>query len=476
MARTAPFLAVLLLAGAGGLAMAAGALGQGSGSGTDNPDLLRGSVGVGCTPGTLCHFPPFDPSAVALAPSYPLSMPSSVQPAAVPPAASGDRVAPATITPLRATAPIYIPDEGLPRPFDAEYALTLRGAYVRSDGRDRFELLAIPQVNIARSAAATDFALAAQAGFVAPSQGDARLSEASLDASALHRLSPSAGLSFDASLDFSRDDANGLTIAEADVAQAPDRIGARFDAAYAQRFGQFDVVASAGLSRQWVGETRFTDGSTASNAGEEVFAYGGGMRLGYQVTPIVGAFVSGAVEREDFIAPDADLGVARSGTLYELRTGLTGTWSDRVTLEASIGSAWRDYDSSAIADSQGWLYGVSVAYAPTTTTEFSAALDTRLDAGRGTAGASEIYDLTLAARYRVNPWLALRASALAGWDVPVDGSAATERYGAGAGADFVLGPRTIADIDYSYGWRNDADADPAVRDEHRISAGLTLRY
>lgn len=474
MPRAAAPLAVLLLAGAGTIAFAALAMAQGDGSATDNPDLLRGPVGVGCRPGTLCHFPPIDPNA----PQRPVAPIVIAQPAVPPTPAPAimPAVSPTATDSFVASPPMGVPFAEPSREWDTEYALSLRGAYVRSDAGERFELLAIPEIALSREALATDIGIGASATVIAPNTSDARLGAADIGASVTHRLSPGAALNFDASLEFTEDDPSGLTVEDVDVDSAPQTIDGAVSLAYGQRLGQFDLVASGDLSRRWVGDTTLGDGSRVDNSDDDVFGYGAGLRVGYAVTPIIGTFVSGRAGREDYSNPDADLGVSRSGADYTLRGGITGNWSDVVTLEASVGSGWRDFDNSALEDAQSWLYGAAIGFAPNSTTQLVASLDTRLSGGSGTSGASTSYDAALEATHRINPWLALRANVSAGWDVPVDGSATTRTSGLGTGADIAIGPHTSATLDYGYGWREDPNAVDPSREEHRISGGITLGY
>ncbi|RDE08397.1 outer membrane beta-barrel protein [Pelagibacterium lacus] len=469
MLRPAHIFAVLCLAGTGSAGFAALALAQGEGSGTDNPDLLRGSYAAGCAPGTLCDFPQVD-----------LFAPPIVRPMPLPAAPA---VAPAPLLPPVAAMPATLPmlpiEAGAIQPrteWEGAYALGLRGAYVRTGSEERFELLAIPQISFSRAAAATRYDFDANATIVAPDSSDMRLGGAGVSGTIEHRLAPGAALVFNADLDIEQDAPDGLGVDEANVAQAPTTLSGGVSAAYGQRFGQFDLTLSAGLSNRWMEPTLLADGTMRDNAYRSALAYEGGLRLGYAATPILGTFVSGEIGREDYLAADPDLLASRSGMVASLRAGVTGNWSDVITAEASIGTSWRDYDSPLVRDAQAWLYGVSLGFAPTSTTQFTAGFETELAAGSGASGADAVYLASLAAHHRINPWLALRASASAQWDVPVDGSATARTYGAGLGTELAIGPHASAEFDYGYGWRDDGDPAAPPRDEHRISGGVTLRY
>ena len=476
MSRIASKLTALALAGAGTLGVASWAMAQGDGSGTDNPDLLRGSLGVGCPAGTLCDFPPTNLMA---APA--LQLAGSISPGP----------APAPIVPNAQIASEVVAAEPQPRPvptssgfdvspvnvtsWDFGYGIGVRGVYVRRDGDEDYELVVTPQVSASRQGASTLVDLGASADLVAPRDGEARVGGANVEGTVAYRLSPSAGLAFDGTLSVSQDDPDGIATEQANVAEAPRSVTGSVGGAYSQRLGKLDTTVSAGLSRSWTDVTRLEDGSEISNAEEAYWGYEGGLRLGYAISPIVTVFADGDVGRTDYNARDPDAGARRSSWDYALRAGVTANWSDVVTAEASVGSGWRDFDSSAFDDARTWLYGVALGYGPNPTTQLRLALDTTLDAGSGAEGADTVYALSAQGSYRVNSWVALRADASAQWDVPVDGGATTRRYGAGVGADWTVGPHATASLDYDYGWREDPDAAESTRDEHRVSGGVTLR-
>tara|TARA_R100000365_G_scaffold1841_1_gene6094 strand:- start:327 stop:1736 length:1410 start_codon:yes stop_codon:yes gene_type:complete len=462
-------LLVLLLAGTGALTGASMALGQGDGSGTDNPDLLRGSLGVGCQPGTLCQFPATDLVVPVALPAEPLPLiaPPPVTTEA-PPAAPAAEPMPAAMT-----APVSTDtaDWG-----ELGYGVALRGAYVRSGATERFEMLAIPSVSYSRSGGRTDLALDASATLVAPQSDDPRVGATNVSTDIVHRLSPSAGLAFNADLSLSQDAPDGLSTEEADLASAPVIVSGTAGLGYTHRFGNFTVTGAGEIARDWVGEAVQIGGTVIDNSHEASTRYGGELRVGYELTPVVGIFGQGRAGRTEFDGIDPDLGASRSGDDFELRGGISANWSDVLILEASVGSGWRTFDTDAVPQAQTWVYGASIGYRPTTTTEFTASFDTELTPGQGGSGASATYEVGLDARHRANSWLALRASAGAQWVVPEDGSATSRSYSAGLGADFTLGQHTTATLDYDYGLREDPAAAVASRDEHRISGGVSLQY
>lgn len=470
MGRNLYRIAAILLAGSSFAGGSAQALAQGNGSGTDNPDLLRGPLGFSCSPGTLCDVPASD--LVAQPVSAPLTL---AAPVSAPPAATTGFAQPATPVAAPAVSPHPIVDSG---GFgDLHYGMSLRGAYVRTDAHERFELIAIPEFGLSRHGGATDLDVDASLNIVLPTDSDARVSRAELGATVEHRLSPSAGLSFDTGLALHQDDPTGLTVDDADVAIAPQTLTGHAQMGYVQRFGRFNAGATLELSRNWVGDTTRIDGTTFSNDGDSYTRYEGGVRVGYAVTPLIEVFGAGEAGRSEFDAVDPGLGVFRTSSDLVLRGGIAANWQDVLTLEASVGSGWRQYDAAGLADAQSWLYAASLGYQATATTRFTTSFETDLTPGHGAyGGAITRYGLDLGVRHIANSWLTLRGNAGAAWLVREDGSEDGRRYNAGLGAELVLGPHSTATLDYDYAVREDYGATPTERDEHRISAGVSLRY
>ena len=471
MGRTAHIAVALILTG-GALGGISAALAEGEGSGTDNPDLLRGSLGVGCPPGTLCHFPRTD---LAATPVLPASQPA---PLPVPPPAAIPSP-PLAVTPETPVMPPVFVAPAISAPSSAgdfSYGMALRGAYVRSGSDERFEMLAIPRVGFSRAAGATDTAFEASATLVGPQSGEPRIGAAEGSAEIVHRLSPSSGLAFNADLAFSQDDPRGLGTDRAGLAEAPVELAGSLGAAYSQTLGRLNATGTVGLTREWVGPSRLANGTGIDNTEEASTRYEGALRLGYALSPIVEAFAEASAGRTLFDAVDPGIGASRTGTDYALRGGIAASWTDTVTLEASIGSGWRSYDAAGLAGARSWLYGASLGWRPNGTTQLTASLDTELTPGADGTGASTLYRAGLEASHIANSWLGLRASAGLDWIAPEEGSAASRVWSAGVGADIAIGPHTSATLDYAYGLREDPDAADPRRDEHRVSGGISLQY
>jgi hypothetical protein len=460
-------LRALLLAGALGAFPAGLAYGQGDGSFTDNPDLLRGSFSPFCEPAMLCHYnevPP--PPVTAVAPPVPGPLVLTEQ---QPPAIA----APPAPPPLYDTA-IY---PATPSPvWRATYGVALRGSFVHSGGANRYEALLIPNAGMRYDGQGTQAAITGSATIVQPYRDEARIGAASVEGNLGHALGPTTRLDLDGVIAVSQDDPRGLDVVPSGAMTAPLEFRASADAALTQQFGRFDLTGSVGVVRNQTGETRLAGGGVIDNSGRDRTRLSGGMRLGYRLTPIFGVFVSGDAAREEFDRISPDIGVSRSGWDYALRGGITANWHDTTTFEASIGSGWRTYDAAALAESQSQLYAVAFGYSPDPSLRLRAAFDTAIEPGTGGVVASVDHTLSLEVAYKINQWLGLRGTASGSWSEAQGTGALTRRYAAGVGADLALGPHSDFTIDYGYGWRGDPVAVPEVATEHRVSAGVSLQY
>ncbi|WP_404402263.1 outer membrane beta-barrel protein [Pelagibacterium halotolerans] len=460
----------LLVTGAAGFAVP-GAFAQGDGSGTDNLDLLRTGYGSDfCEPAMLCHTARegAEGSSVTVQASGQAPTPQPVQPApAMPP-----RPAFAPQPALSDPAPRF--SEPVPL-FDTELSVTLRGSYAVEDGDSSYAASVTPgaQFSYARDDLAADLRLSA--GLVYVGDEAVEVEDGVAEFNLTRNFGSTRRLGLQAALAVGQEDPTGLD-ADADVETEPLRVSGNVDATLSQDFARANVTVSGGVLRETVSPTTLSDGTIVYNDAENLTAISGGVRLGYALTPIVGVFAAADVEREDFDAVSDDLGASRNGWNYALRGGFSGNWSDVVTLEASIGAGRRTFDDAALSTVDTVLYGAALGFNPDATTQLRLSFDTRIAPGTDGASATVNYALALEGDYTVNSWLGLRGSASALWQEAADSDAVIRTYQAGIGADVALGANTTLALDYGYGLKEDSEADPQISDEHRVSAGVTLRY
>lgn len=452
----------LLLCGAGLLAVASGAVAQGDGSDTDNAGLLRGTIAAGCRPGMLCDYAPeprrpaaAEPVVIAAPPASPVVESQSA------------------VLPSLYHSP---PQPDLTPAWDNTFGVSLRGSYVVSGDRRRYEAQIIPRFALDYEGRGARAGIGGELRLVQSSGGDARIGGAALDIAAGYRLRRDTAIEAGASLSFTQDDPDALSQQLDTVAVAPVEWTGAANAAVARRFGQFDARVSGEISRSETSETELTGGGTVNNSADNFTRYEGGLRLGYALTPVTSLFISSSASRDVFDTASPVTGISRTGWRYDLRAGASANWQDVTGLDVSVGRAWRRFDDPAISEAEAMVYGAALTFDPNRTTALRASFDTALTPGSNAPAASIDYTLALEARYKINTLVTLRGSASASWTDPADGSPSERRYSAGAGADLVLGKRSAMTLDYDYGWRDDPSATTPERSEHRVSAGVTLQY
>lgn len=456
-----------------------GALAQGDGSGTNNLDLLRTGYGSQfCETAMLCSAVRENasevvfvapPSAEPTQPQARAATASQLQ-ARPEPARSGPSASSSTLSDLAPRVSDSVP------PFETQLSVTLRGSYANGTSGPSYEAAIVPAIEVSRTGPASTTEMGTRAGLVYADDQTIRIGEGAADFDFTQAFGPSRRFGLQAALRASQDDPEGLDLSGTGVETAPLRVSGRLDATVAQTFSRARAELSAGVFRETVSPTQLEDGTVLDNTSENITALSGGIRLSYAVTPILGAFAVADVTREDFDSISPELAASRNGWRYALSGGVTGNWSDLVTLEASIGAGRRTFDDVRLAAVDAILYGAALGFNPDPATQLRLSFDTAIAPGTGARAATLDHTLALAAAYKVNSWLGLRASARALWQEATGSNAIIRRYGAGVGADVALGANSSLALDYAYDLREDASADPQTAEAHRISAGLTLRY
>lgn len=358
--------------------------------------------------------------------------------------------------------------------FDLDWSLALRGAYVRDGAGERFEALIIPSVTLTHETMRGGYELSAGAEVIRSSLDDYRL--------AALRASISGGRQFDALTDLTgrldlslTQDSPGDPGVPTDEALAPLIASVEAEAAVTRELGLFDATLRGTAARTVYGTTTLNDGTVLDNSTQDNWTASAGLRVGYAVTPIVTAFVDGSAGYQLYDQVSPIYLVALDAADYELRTGVSASWTSVLEAEASIGVGLRRFAEPSFADVVSTLYDASLTFRPDETLTLEANLSTSVGApGPDSGGAARVeYAAAADARYRVNTWLAWRASA--GWSyAALAGTTDAEsEYDVGTGLDYLFNEFTTLTADYAYNWAGD-NVDPAGEVEHRVTLGVTF--
>jgi hypothetical protein len=364
------------------------------------------------------------------------------------------------------------PFEGNGPYWQVDASIGLRGSYSVGTGGNSTEGSLLPSVTLTHEGRGWLVEANGAAEFSIDETGALGTPTGSAGISADYALDSLTVLSGDAAVALSQERPGGPGV-DPDIAVAPLELSASAEAAIARQFGRFTVTGSASAARDARGDTVLVDSSVVDNSAENSTTLGGGLRLAYELTPILSVFTEVGAGYEAFDAASPTLMTKLDGWTYSGAIGVSGDWRGVWRAEASIGLGLRDFNDPMLTDATTALYSASLTYTPNGVVEVTASFDTELTTPDvDTSAAAVEYSAGLDASYRVTRLVTLRAGA-EGTFSTLSGLPDTElSLSAGAGVDYRINDHLAVSADYLYA-RNQANSDP-VEDEHTLSVGVTL--
>jgi hypothetical protein len=366
---------------------------------------------------------------------------------------------------------------GLREPYDPffklDWSLALRGGYTKSNDGEQFDVLLAPSVSLDHTGSRSQINFDASAEVDQPVDGQIDVSALRLALSTGYVLDSATTLDANADLSITRDrpDTPGLATG---ISEAPQTIVGSVDGGVTRQFGRFNVGVTGEVTRSLYGDTTYADGTVIDNSDQDLWTVTGGLRLGFQATPIFEIFTQANLGREMFDRPSSVLLLKPDATNSSVKAGVVGQWSDVLTAEASAGLGLRRFDAASLGEVTSQLYDAKVSFNPDPTWRFTAGLATTVaPPGPDNGGLTKVeYAANADVNYTVNSWLVLRA--LADWNVSIyDGSDQSETgYGFGVGADYNLNAHTAVTADYGFEQAETVDDD--VEENHRVTVGVTV--
>ncbi|ODT77447.1 MAG: hypothetical protein ABS76_27060 [Pelagibacterium sp. SCN 64-44] len=387
--------------------------------------------------------------------------------------ADGERLLPGVYP----EAPVPLGDAGLREPydpfFDVDWSVALRGSYSRASSGERFDTRLAPKISLEHVGTRAAVRLDADAEVTRPN-GDGQISVTGL------RLGLEAGYDLDrdtrlvGSGDFTVSQGVAGTPGIASNVVSPARsVSGGGELGVTRRFGKLNIGLTGGLTRTVYGPTTLDSGALVDNWRQNYTAYDAGLRVGYQITPILEVFAEAGLGRDVFDnAPMA--GPRLDATNTSLRGGVTGRWNSGLEATVSTGLGLRRFDAAGLEEVTSQLYDAQIRYAPDSTWRLGAGFATTLaPTGPDGAGAARIaHAANASVDYKINSWLALRAGL--DWNTArFAGSPDTETgHGWRVGADYTLDARTAVTADYDYAYAESSRN--GVQDAHRVTMGVTV--
>ena len=355
-----------------------------------------------------------------------------------------------------------------------DWSVGLRGSYAASSLTGGKASLALtPEASLTLGGESSLTTYGAGSALVVDGTGQARVSDLHAGVTSRFQLGATTRVTGSVNGTWTQGDRDASDL-PANTLAAPMELDGTALGSITQDMGRVDATLTLEGERHVVGATTLDDLSSVDNTHKSYWQGGATLRLGYEITPLVGAFVEGEASAQKFDAADPTLLRFLDGREYQLRAGLSFTQGSVINAEASIGRGWLDYADAALTDPQSWVYNGRVTFKPDETVSLSGALETSLDPSAGAPGDTDV-GVTLSgdARYAINPWLTLRASA--GWDRTVTLGTGANSWGldAGVGVDYRSSRHVVWSADYAYG-RDYAPPTP-VNDTHTVAVGVRVQ-
>ncbi len=429
----------------------------GDGSSTDNPDLLRTS--------SVC--------------SAPCDKPQTDQPInlyAPPPVIDqGDRLVPgadAENAPLSALVPgqAGTPYEADAPWFETDWSVRLRGSYIESTEGVEALVRVEPEFSLIHASRSGEFTLETSAELNLDRDDTPRVSALDLSAEQVFALDRLSNLSLSGDISLSQGSINDPGVPD-EVTGMPIELEGSAALGADRQFGQLGLEASVDLTRKLMTSTQ-TDGGPQSNLDQQYWAYGGALRAGYQLTPILRPFVQTDAHFIRFDAPPASDPASLNGWDTNYLVGLEASWQDVLTAEVTAGLGTRQFQAGGQETLRSAVYGFNLDYVPDEALAIGAEFSTTLNPGNPDEGQprSVTYAASADVNYALNSWLTLRGSVGGDFTDPRPGTVHVLNYGAGVGADVALTDNSSLTFDYAYD-ESRTTAEPVER-AHEFALGL----
>jgi hypothetical protein len=358
--------------------------------------------------------------------------------------------------------------------FDVDWSVALRGSYTKATSGERFDIRLVPTVGLEHIGTRSAISFDGSAEIVRPSDdGNINITGLRLGLQTGYDLDSVTRLSGNANLSLTQATAGAPGLAT-NIVVAPQTITGGVDLGVTRQFGRFNVGVTGAMQRNIYGPTTLVGGVVTDNSEQNYWALDGGLRVGFEATPIFEVFGQAGIGRDIFDLPSTTLGAYPNATDATLKAGVTGRWSTVLEATASAGVGLRRFDAAGLGEVVTQLYDASITFTPDPTWRMTAGFATTVSPPGPSGGGTTRVDYSANAEvaYTVNSWLALRA--LADWNsASFVGSANTETgYGLGAGADYKVNAHTALSADYNFDHSNSSSN--GVQDAHQVTVGITL--
>lgn len=417
----------------------------GDGSATDNMYLVVPVEGSSCLPGILCTSP--DTVAANKATSAYVHTPA-----------------------VDVTA-VQFTEVGNPN-FKTDLAVELRGSFRTNGTTERFDVEMVPWARFKYFGPATEVTGAGELIVAPTADGERYLRGANVSGEVVHKLSSVSLLRGRVDVGY----ANSANAFDASAYElfGPDTTSASASVDYEHLFGQFEGQARLSGARIVSGQSQLITGDWRDNDQDSYTRIGAAGRLGYNWEEDVQAYGYVNVDQYNFDAESAFYKVSKDYTTVSGVIGLRKSFSQRLVTDAYVGVSQRYY---ARGDEEtGYKAGARLDYTVNDALGLRVSFDSDLSNETTITSTARDYTLSAAANYKINSLLSLQGDVNYTWTSSDVLSDDIERVSFNARGIYAFNDKTEARIGYGYRQKTDRRGNPAYKDEHRLTAGITVRY
>jgi hypothetical protein len=351
--------------------------------------------------------------------------------------------------------------------------LGLRGAYVSNNDGSHFETLVLPSFGMGMSGGRRSYDLSAGAEFSKSTKEPARINYLWGAFNGSYKLDAATNFDGKLTLDVGQSSINAPW-QEDDLANSSIGITLSGEGAVSRTLGRLTFSARGTGERAVFSADTLLDSTAVPMDHKNYWAAGGGLRVGYAMTPILGVFGDLYGSRQMFDRASPSLGLRQDNDTYVAKVGLTGKWENHLEIEGAVGLGLRRFADPGLAEVGSTQYEAKLTYTPNATLTMTAEAFYGLGDETVTSTQTTPIEAELLAglAYKLNPTVTLRGAA--GWNwAQKSGSADAEyEYAAGVGLDYIVNARTTLTADYTYTHGVREPNPPDI--EHRAVVGVTF--
>lgn len=215
----------------------------------------------------------------------------------------------------------------------------------------------------------------------------------------------------------------------------PERQSFGGGATLERRAGPLSALAAIDVERQIHGDADLSNGTSIAQDDLDFTRYGGRLRGGYAISPVLTPFVEVEYSRREMDQRPDTGGFDRNSTRYALRLGTRFDRGEKLNGEIAVGYVWEDLADARLADIEGISVNADLNWSPVRETDVRLGFATTTTAsGTEDVSGSLVYGADLGVTHRARANLELNADAGLDYEDVMGAGEDTVTASAGVGA------------------------------------------